>query len=110
VHAPVAACGANLADQPIRLSNALITSYACAACGPLAEAARYVNQRASSFDDTIADCPQCGAPSVRVEIRDTFRLGELVERFGAGRVPAKFALAECGDRVVCFDLEERCTP
>jgi molybdopterin/thiamine biosynthesis adenylyltransferase len=102
-------CGANLADQPIRLSNALITSYACASCGPLAEAARYVNQRASSFDDAIADCPQCGAPSVRVEIRDTFRLGELVERFGAGRVPAKFALAEFGDRVVCFDLEEKRT-
>jgi molybdopterin/thiamine biosynthesis adenylyltransferase len=98
-----------LADQPLRLSDALITSYACADCGPLVEAAQYVDRRASSFDDTIVNCPKCGSPAVRVEIRDTFSLGELVERFGAGRVPAKFAVAELDGRVVCFDLEEKRT-
>jgi hypothetical protein len=43
---------------------------------------------------------------VRVEIRDTFTVAELVERCGAAGVPAKFALARFDSGTVCFDLEE----
>jgi molybdopterin/thiamine biosynthesis adenylyltransferase len=92
--------------QPLQLSDALVTGYECAACGPLARAAEYVNRRAGAFDDGIVVCPTCVAPSVRVEIRDTFTVGELSARFGAGRVPAKFALTEINGATVCFDLEE----
>lgn len=95
-----------VAGQSLQLSDALITSYECATCGSLAEAAQYVNRRAAAFDDSIARCPRCAAPAVRVEIRDTFTVAELVERCGAAGVPAKFALARFDSGTVCFDLEE----
>ena len=65
-----------------------------AGSGPLAAASRYVNQRAAAFDDSIATCPNCAAPSVRIEIRDAFSLGELMQRFGYSMAPVKYALAE----------------
>jgi molybdopterin/thiamine biosynthesis adenylyltransferase len=104
------AADASLGELPLRLSDALITSYECATCGPLATASRYVNQRAAAFDDSIATCPTCAAPSVRVEIRDTFSLGELMQRFGYSMAPVKFALAELDSGPVCIDLEEYPTP
>lgn len=100
------ATDASLGELPLRLSDALITSYECAACGPLVAAGRYVNQRAAAFDDSIATCPNCAAPSVRVEIRDAFSLGELIQRFGYGMAPVKYALAELDGGPVCIDLEE----
>lgn len=104
------AADASLGELPFRLSDALITSYECAVCGPLAAASRYVNQRAAAFDDSIATCPVCAAPSVRVEIRDSFSLGELMQRFGHGTAPVKFALAELDSGPICIDLEEFPTP
>lgn len=97
---------AAVAAQPVQLSDALVTGYECASCGPLEQAGNYINRRAGAFDDGIATCPNCTAPSVRVEIRDTFTVGELSERFGDSRVPAKYALAEINGGAVCFDLEE----
>lgn len=105
-----AAMDGSVLDQPLRLSDALIASYECAACGPLEDSARYLNHRADEFDDSIATCPVCAAPTVRVGIRDTFALGELIERFGRRPVPAKFALAEMDGRLVCFDFEEDTGP
>jgi molybdopterin/thiamine biosynthesis adenylyltransferase len=92
--------------QVLRLSDPLLTGYDCAQCGALPEAARYVDRRAADFDDSIATCPRCATPAVRIEIRQRFELGELVERFGPRPVPAKFALADIGGRTVCFDFEE----
>lgn len=97
-------------EQTLRLSDAIITDYRCVNCGPLEQAVRYVNRRASAFDDSIAYCPECHAQSVRLEIRDTFTLAELMSRFGTDRVPAKFALAEINGGAVCFDLEEMSEP
>jgi molybdopterin/thiamine biosynthesis adenylyltransferase len=93
-------------DQVLRLSDPLLTGYECAQCGALPEAARYLDRRAADFDDSIATCPRCTKPAVRIEIRQRFELGELVERFGSRPVPAKFALADIGGRTVCFDFEE----
>jgi hypothetical protein len=104
------AAAASLAELPLRLSDALITTYECTTCGPLSDATRYVNQRAAAFDESIAICPICAAPSVRVEIRDTFALGELMRRFGGSKVPVKFALAELDSGPICIDLEEGPTP
>jgi molybdopterin/thiamine biosynthesis adenylyltransferase len=92
--------------QLLRLSDPLLTGYDCAQCGALPEAARYLDRRAADFDDSIATCPRCAKPAVRIEIRQRFELGELVERFGTRPVPAKFALADIGGRTVCFDFEE----
>jgi len=105
-HDCAGAAGEAVGEQPLQLSDALIAGYECAACGPLAEAAQYVNRRATTFDDAIATCPRCAAPAVRVDIRDTFTVAELAARFGSGRVPAKFALAQINGGAVCFDLEE----
>ena len=93
------------AEQPLRLSDGLITGYECRSCGPLEEAAAYVNRRAGDFDDSIVECPRCGQPAVEVEVRDTFRLGELMERFGSTPVPVKYAVIDTTDGPVCFDLE-----
>ncbi len=92
--------------QVLRLSDPMVTGYECAQCGALPEAARYLDRRAADFDDSIATCPRCAAPAVRIEIRQRFELGELVERFGTRPVPAKFALADIGGRTVCFDFEK----
>ena len=94
----------SLADQKVRLSDAVVTACDCAGCGPVAALAALVNRPAGEAA-TIPACPSCGADSVRIEARDTFSLGELTERFGRGPVPAKFALAEIGGVSVCFDLE-----
>ena len=51
-------------------------------------------------------CPNCAAPSVRIEIRDAFSLGELMQRFGYSMAPVKYALAELEGGPVCIDLEE----
>jgi molybdopterin/thiamine biosynthesis adenylyltransferase len=95
-----------VASQSLQLSDALITGYECARCGPLAEATQYLNRRAAAFDDSITRCPRCAEPAVRVEIRDTFTVAELAERCSAAGVPAKFALARFDGGTVCFDLEE----
>lgn len=92
-------------EQSVRLSDGLITRYECPSCGPLAEAASYVNRRADQFDESIAVCPRCRTPAVQVEIRNTFRLRELMERFGNAPVPVKYAMIDTPDGPVCFDLE-----
>jgi len=106
VEPELAAAGAGAMHQVLRLSDALLTGYECANCGPLAQAAQYVNRRAADFDDSIATCPRCAAPAVRVEIRQRFELRDLVERFGDRPVPAKFAFADIGGRTICFDFED----
>ena len=93
-----------LADQRVRLSDAIVTACDCTGCGPVAELTALVNGPAPDAT-AIPACPGCGADSVRIEARDTFSLGELTDRFGRGAVPAKFALAEIGSVAVCFDLE-----
>jgi molybdopterin-synthase adenylyltransferase len=103
---PADPAAAAVTGQPLQLSDALVTGYECTNCGPLEQAGNYLNRRAAAFDDSIAVCPNCAAPSVRVEIRDTFTVGELSERFGGRRVPAKFALADINGGAICFDLEE----
>jgi hypothetical protein len=94
-----------LADQRVRLSDAVVTACDCAGCGPVAALTALLNRPAAEAA-AVATCPGCGADSVRFEARDTFSLGELTERFGRGPVPAKFALADIGGVAVCFDLEE----
>ena len=91
--------------QALRLSDGLITPHECKACGPLIEAANYVDRRAAEFDDSIAQCPRCGAPEIQLEIRDTSLLGELMERFGEAPVPVKYATTHSPGGPVCFDLE-----
>lgn len=93
-----------LADQRVRLSDAIVTACDCAGCGPVAALTALVNHPATGAAARPA-CPSCGADSVRIEARDTFSLGELTARFGRRPVPAKFALAEIGGVAVCFDLE-----
>lgn len=94
-----------LVNQSLHLSDRLITRYECSTCGPLAESALYVNRRANEFDESIATCPRCGTQAVQVEIRDTFTLGELMDRFGSASAPVKYATTETPDGPVCFDLE-----
>jgi molybdopterin/thiamine biosynthesis adenylyltransferase len=102
----IARAGPAALEQVLRLSDPLLIGYECARCGSLEEAARFVNRRAAEFDDAIVACPRCAAPAVRVEIRQRFALGELVERFGPRPVPVKFALAAIDGRTICFDFEE----
>lgn len=94
-----------LAAQTVRLSDALVTACDCATCGPVPGLAGMMNCPAADFAAAVPACPACGAESLRVEARDEFTLGELMERFGGGPIPAKFALADIGGATVCFDLE-----
>ncbi|HEX9207987.1 MAG TPA: ThiF family adenylyltransferase [Steroidobacteraceae bacterium] len=57
-------------------------------------------------------CPEALDQSVRLsdEVEGfpdgACRIGQLVERFQGGPIPAKFALAEVGARTICLDFEE----
>lgn len=93
---PFAREAAALAGQLLRLSDPLATAWECTSCGAVP---------AASPDTAPAACPQCGSDAVRIEATDTFTLGELMERFGAGALPVKFAVADIGGTAVCFDLE-----
>jgi hypothetical protein len=90
----------------VRLSDAIVFGYVCAACGKTPEAATYVGRRAADFDERIARCARCGEHAVQVDIRAEVTLEALVERFAGSAIPAKFFLAEHGGEVICFDLEE----
>jgi molybdopterin/thiamine biosynthesis adenylyltransferase len=103
---PGAEPDAETARQVLRLSEALITDYRCANCGMLEIADRYINRKAADFDDSIAFCAGCRQPAIQIEIRDCFRVQELVERFGARPIPVKYALAEINGQTVCFNFEE----
>lgn len=90
----------------LRLSDALVTAYACASCGDRSGGKACVNQRAADFDDRITLCGACGLRAVRVEIRDELTADELAARFGRAPPPAKYALAQIGGEWICFDFEE----
>ena len=93
---PFARDAAALAGQLVQLSDPLVTAWVCANCGRLPAAA--------AQDAAPAACPGCGG-SLRIEAADSFTLGELMDRIGAGTLPVKFAVADIGGTSVCFDLE-----
>ncbi|MBI4754869.1 MAG: ThiF family adenylyltransferase [Betaproteobacteria bacterium] len=96
--------GALDGDIAVRLSDPIITGYRCARCGPPPDAAQVMLVRARDFDERIARCGACGQPTVRVDIRDRFRLSELMELFGERPLPARHVLAHIGGDMVCIDL------
>ena len=65
-----------------------------------------LSRKAVDFDETVAICPSCREPAVQLEIRHSFRMKELIQRFRSEPVPAKYALADMYGGTVCFDLEE----
>lgn len=102
---PLAAMAPELCSQPVRLSDAVVTAFECTACGPVEVPAGTINRRDAGPGPGAPACPHCGSRSVRIEVRDSFSLGDLMARFGNGPVPAKFALADIGGVAVCFDLD-----
>jgi hypothetical protein len=90
----------------VRLSDPIITGYACAECGDDSGAAEYCFRRAGDFDDRITVCAACGRRAVRIEICDELTLGELAARFDRRPLPAKFVLVRNGASTLCIDLEE----
>ena len=97
---------AGLDDVVVRLSDPIITGFACAECGDDSGAAEYCLRRAGDFDDRITVCAACGRRAVRIEIRDQLTLGELAARFDRRPLPAKFVLVRNGASTLCIDLEE----
>jgi hypothetical protein len=100
---------AALAGQAVRLSEALVTACECSRCGNVPALVAHVNLPAP-MGGVLRTCPQCGGETLRVEAREVFGLGELIERFGDGAVPVKFAVAEIAGTAVCFDLESARAP
>lgn len=93
-------------DIALRLSDPIITGFACVHCGERSRAEGVLLRRASDFDDSITLCAACGQRAVRVEIREELALGELLRLFGERPLPAKYVLARTGAGIVCIDLEE----
>jgi len=109
---PFAALQALLVQAPsqpppvLHLSDALITEFECARCGPRPEAADYLDRRAAAYDDSITHCTSCAEPAIRVAVRQRFELPEFIARFHGKTVPAKFALTVIDGRTVCLDFEQ----
>jgi hypothetical protein len=98
-----------LGSQTVHLSDAIVVACECTACGPVPELATRIN-RPAPMDGTAVACPGCGATTLRIETRAAFSLDELMERFGHGPVPARFAVATIAGVAVCFDLEAGVAP
>jgi hypothetical protein len=95
---------AQLGNQTVHLSDPIVVTCECTACGPVPELAARINRPAPGGGAVIA-CPGCGSTPLRIETRAAFSLDELTARFGRRPVPAKFALATIAGVPVCFDLE-----
>jgi len=93
-------------DVELRLSDPIITGFACVHCGERAGGEAVLLRRASDFDDSITLCAACARRTVRVEIREDLTLGELVRLLGERPLPAKYVLARTAAGTVCIDLEE----
>lgn len=86
----------------------------CRCCGALERPVPIVHTRNrwAPSDSVAAACPEALAQPVRLsDDIDGFagrscRIDQLIERFGAGPIPAKFALTEVGGRTICLDFEE----
>ncbi|HMN79479.1 MAG TPA: ThiF family adenylyltransferase [Burkholderiaceae bacterium] len=85
-------------DEPVMLSDALIWRCECRRCGRLPQIIADEGRRAASVTDRLAICPQCGATSVAIDIRDGCTLAELCERFGDAPLP--LAWLRCGEHHV----------
>lgn len=85
-------------DDPVTLSDALIWRCECRRCGRLPQIVAAEGHRAASVTDRLATCPQCGASSVAIDIRDGCTLAELCERFGEAPLP--LAWLRCGEHHV----------
>jgi molybdopterin/thiamine biosynthesis adenylyltransferase len=95
--------------EAVVLSDPVIFDYRCVRCGPTADGARYIGERAQAFDDRIMRCAGCGELAVDVDIRSEVTVAALAERFPNAAPPVKFLLARAGERTVCIDLEEDIT-
>jgi hypothetical protein len=86
----------------------------CIRCGALERPVQIVHTRNrwALSGSVAATCPETLEQRVRLSddieglAGGTCRIGQLVERFGGGPIPAKFALTEVGGRTVCLDFEE----
>lgn len=90
--------GRVMPDDPVLLSDALIWRCECRRCGRLPRIIADEGRRAASVTDRLAICPQCGATSVAIDIRDSCTLAELCERFGDAPLP--LAWLRCGEHHV----------
>lgn len=88
-------------DEAVTLSDALIWRCECRRCGRLPRITADEGRRAASVTDRLAICPQCGANSVAIDIRDGCTLAELGERFGDAPLP--IAWLRCGEHHVELD-------
>ena len=86
----------------------------CVRCGTLQRPVPIIHTRnrwlvssqvVTESPGTLDQPLQLSDPIAGLEDRPV-RVGELVERFAGGSIPAKFALTVIGDRVVCLDFED----
>jgi molybdopterin-synthase adenylyltransferase len=87
----------------LRLSDKLITEGNCAGCGHALREAE-LPLRARNHDERLSLCPCCG-DDMAITVTDTISVAEWRGRFGAGPLPARFALFDTADETVVLDFQ-----
>ncbi len=98
--------GDPITNMTINLSESVITAYECIRCGIPDDAGTVLMRPAGAFDDRIVVCPRCREHTMRVEMRDTMTLGELMARSESMSLGAKYVIAHAPQGAVCVELED----
>lgn len=89
----------------LTLSDPLLVSYRCVECNPNEDDATVVFERASKYNTDIAKCINCKQDTVRVNIKDSFTINELISTMYGKKIPSKFIYVIEEDEILIIDLE-----
>jgi molybdopterin/thiamine biosynthesis adenylyltransferase len=95
-------------ELTLRLSDRVIVSRKCKLCHEslsLGLKDRGLT-RAADFDSSLEVCRNCKQESVRIEMRDTFNIRELLGTYQGQSLPIKFAMLDIDGATVVFDIED----
>ena len=89
----------------LTLSDPVLVSYRCIECNPSEDDATVVFERASKYNTDIAKCVACKQETVRVNIKDSFTINELMSTMYGKKIPSKFIYVIDEDEILIVDLE-----
>jgi len=87
-------------------SEPILTEIHCLDCDTNGKNPKIVFKKARDYDSSISTCPDCGGHKVKISIKDSFSLGELVTKFYGYNIPCKYIMCELSNELVIIEMEE----
>lgn len=89
-------------DLVLKLSDQIVTEARCVVCG----SRQPFYDRAERFDDSLVECPDCGAKARDITFVDEIEAKALVERWSGSRLPVKYVSFEEDGQEFYLELED----